>query len=95
MKKPLATLLLLNIIIGIALIVIFYFAILLSGSSSMKYLHYQKQLLLKFAILHFAANFLMLYKVKQINSASIAASIVIICLVYFFAAWRFEYLTII
>ena len=89
MKSPFAKLLLLNIIIGIALIGIFYFAAFLSGyASNLKYLPTEKHLFFKFVIFHFVANILLLYRIEQINSAGIATSILTICLIYSFILHR-------
>jgi len=92
MKNSLIKLILLNVITGIILLIIFYLSAFLSGyGSNITHLSQEKRLFIKFAIFHCIVNIYLLYKLKQINTISIFLSIIIICCLYLFAAWQFEY----
>jgi len=93
MKKSLVKLILINVVIAIVLLVIFYFSAFLSGyGSNINYLPQEKKLFMKFAISHLIINLFLIYRLKQFGSIiNIIISMLFIITLYLFVAWRLQY----
>jgi len=92
MKNTLIKLLLLNTLIYLLLLVIFYFSAFLSGyGSNAGFLSHEKRLFVYFFIFHLVLNFFLTYRFRQLNWTGITISTLLIIMLYVVAAWRFEY----
>ena len=92
MKNSLTKLFVLNVLIWLILLVMFYLAAFLSGyGSNSNYLPMEKNLFLKFIVFHFAISLYFLYRFKQLNFIGFIASAVLIAFLYLIAAWQFQY----
>jgi hypothetical protein len=92
MKAPLVKFLLLNTLIAMILLVVFYFSAFLSGyGSSVNYLPQEKRLFIGFIIFHLLINLFLIYKYKQFTWVDISISILALSIFYFVEAWLFGY----
>jgi cytosine/uracil/thiamine/allantoin permease len=92
MKNIILKIALINVLIAIVLLIVFYFSAFLSGyGSNASYVPQEKKLFVKFMIFHFVAAVFLLYRYKQINLAAISTTILVMVGMYLLAAWQFEY----
>jgi cytosine/uracil/thiamine/allantoin permease len=92
MKNIILKIAVVNVLIAIVLLIVFYFSAFLSGyGSNASYLPQEKKLFVKFIIFHFVPAVFLLYRYKHFNLAGIFTTILVIVVMYLLAAWQFEY----
>lgn len=92
MKNILLRTVVVNVLIAVVLLTIFYFSVFLSGyGSNASYLPQEKNLFAGFVIFHFAVASFFLYRFKQFNLKVISATLLVVVTTYLIAAWYFEY----
>jgi hypothetical protein len=92
MKNIILKIAVVNVLIAIVLLIVFYFSAFLSGyGSNTSYLPQEKKLFVKFVIVHFVSAIFFLFRYKQFNLVAISTTILVIVGMYLLAAWQFEY----
>jgi cytosine/uracil/thiamine/allantoin permease len=92
MKNIILKIAVVNVLMAILLLIVFYFIAFLSGyGSNASYLPQEKKLFVKFIIFHFVPAVCLLYRYKQFNLTGILTTILVIAAMYLLAAWLFEY----
>ena len=87
MKNTFIKLVLLNLIISLILIIIFYLWLFIDGyGANNKYLSQEKRIFIMFVIFNFLLSIYMLNRLKQLNALSVIVTVILICFINLFVA---------